>query len=287
MTRNGTFFLSVGYLVGLLLFGLLYFLITPIRSFLPSSFGPVPVGVPWFGALGAVLLSLKGIFEHEHDWSDTYWPWHLSRPLVGASVGIVAVLMLQAGILAVGSDPTPTQPALTGPVASPVATPGPAAGATPVATPLPAGLQAEAPPQRAPAPETPTGPAPLATPVPANLLYYLIAFLVGYREETFRSLLKRLTDLILASSEEGKPAPSIMAIDPAQAAHNVVTPVVIVGSGFTGAESVKFGAAPAKFKLDSDGQISAQAPVVADARQVAVTVTSGGGTATFYPFTYT
>ena len=61
----------------------------------------------------------------------------------------------------------------------------------------------------------------------------------------------------------------------------------IVGSGFTGTESIKFGAAPAKFKVDADGQLTAEAPVVAQTGAVAVTVATGGGTATFYPFTYT
>src|SRR5205814_7605200 len=105
--------------------------------FIPDTFGPLPVGVAWFGALGAVLISLTGVFEHEHDWDASYWPWHVARPLVGVAVGVVSVLIMQAGILAVGSTPTKTD-------------------------------------------------------VPKNLLYYLVAFLVGYREETFRELIKRL-----------------------------------------------------------------------------------------------
>jgi len=32
----------------------------------------VPVGVPWFGAVGAVLISLTGVFAHEHDWDPNY-----------------------------------------------------------------------------------------------------------------------------------------------------------------------------------------------------------------------
>ena len=112
---------------------------------LPSDWlGLVPLGVPWFGALGAVLISLSGVFEHRDHWDRSYWTWHWSRPLVGANLGIVSFIIFQAGILAVGSTPTPA-----------------------------------------------------ATAAPQNLLYYVIAFLVGYREESFRELIKRVADVIL------------------------------------------------------------------------------------------
>jgi hypothetical protein len=42
--------------------------IEPRRDF----FGPVPFLVPWFGAVGAVLLSLKGVFDHRYDWDIEY-----------------------------------------------------------------------------------------------------------------------------------------------------------------------------------------------------------------------
>ena len=108
---------------------------------LADSLGSVPLAVIWFGALGAVLISLTGIVEHAHDWDKSFALWHLSRPLVGASLAVIGVLIVQAGVLAIGSTPSASA-------------------------------------------ET-----------PKNLLYYLIAFLVGYREETFRELIKRLVDL--------------------------------------------------------------------------------------------
>jgi hypothetical protein len=274
MSHKATFFLALVYLLVLLVVGFGYSL--PIwadetkYSVIPRSFGPVPLGVPWFGALGAVLLSLKGIFDHQHDWNDTYWPWHTARPLVGASLAIVGVLILQSGILAVGSDPTPpprqtlTQPGPTLTV-SPGPTPAPGTGATT---------------------DGPGVPGPVSIPIPSNLLYYLVAFVVGYREQTFRSLLKRLTDVLLTPGDEGIQAPSISQVDPPEAPHDVATKVLIVGTGFTNTESVKLGGGVAKFQVDADGQITAETPVVSHAGSAVVSVSNKAGTATYYPFRF-
>ncbi|MGH8094719.1 MAG: IPT/TIG domain-containing protein [Chthoniobacterales bacterium] len=234
MKRQTVFIIAIVYLSVILVLGLLFFVKHDWFAFLDSAFGPVPLGVPWFGALGAVLISLTGVFEHEKDWDESYWPWHLARPLIGIALGVVAVLMFMAGVLAAGS------PA--------IATPN--------------------------------------TPVPKDLLYYLIAFLVGYREETFRELIKRLVDIVLAPGGASSPVPTISGVNPHQAPHNTPTPVVITGSHFTGTQSVKFGSAAAQpFKVDSDGQITATTPAVADG-QVSLTVTTKGGSASL-PFTFT
>ena len=124
MNRTQTFKMALAYLLALLILGVLYAL--TVLSFMPDTFVSVPVAVPWFGAVGAVLISLTGVFEHEHDWDDNYWPWHVARPFIGASLGVVSVLIFKAGILAVGSTPSPSPS------------------------------------------------------IPNNLLYYVMAFLVGY-----------------------------------------------------------------------------------------------------------
>ena len=36
-------------------------------------------------------------------------------------------------------------------------------------------------------------------------IYHVLAFIVGYREETFRDLLKRVTDLILRPGDKAQP----------------------------------------------------------------------------------
>lgn len=227
MSRSKTFAIAIVYLLVVLGVGLIFFVRRDWLFFVPQSFGPVPVAVPWFGALGAVLISLTGIFEHEHDWDPGLWPWHLARPLIGVALGVVSVLILQAGILAVGSAPQPEP-----------------------------------------------------KDIPKNLLYYLVAFLVGYREETFRELIKRLVDVILAPGGAGAGAPTIHQIDPAQAPHSTATQVVITGSGFTGTKSVKFGNSAAQFTVNSDGQLTATTPLVAAPAAVPVTVTTKSGSAT-------
>jgi hypothetical protein len=203
------------------------------RSLIPfgDSLGSVPLAVIWFGALGAVLISLTGIVEHAHDWDPSLALWHLSRPLVGASLAVVGVLIVQSGVLAAGS------------------TPGNAAGSAPVS-----GL-------------------------PKNLLYYLVAFLVGYREETFRELIKRLVDLIFTPAV-AKAAATITGLVPVTAAAAGGGAVVISGFGFTGATAVTFGSSSAVFKVDSDNQITATLPAGTQGQTVMVTVKGKTGSAT-------
>ena len=232
MDRKRIFFIALAYLFIILILGLLFFLRRQWLVFVPSAFGPVAVGVPWFGALGAVLISLTGVFEHEHDWDPGYWPWHLSRPLIGIGLGVVSVLILPAGILAVGSSPASQ------------------------------------------------------TDLPKNLLYYLVAFLVGYREETFRELIKRLVDVVLSPGTAKGPAPTVHLANPSQASHGAPTSIVLSGTGLTSTQSVKFGATTAQFKVDSDGQITVTTPTLPAAASVPLTITTKYGSATLQ-FTFT
>ena len=63
------------------------------------------------------------------------------------------------------------------------------------------------------------------------------------------------------------------------------TSVVITGSGFTGATSVKFGTAAATFHVDSDTQITATVPASAPAKgKISVTTPMGKATCST-PFT--
>jgi hypothetical protein len=233
MSRKAIFVISLLYLLVVLAVGLFFFIRRNWLFFVPDAFGPVAVGVPWFGALGAVLISLTGVFEHEHDWDSSYWPWHVARPLIGIAVGVVSVLILQAGILAVGSTPHP-QPSA----------------------------------------------------IPTNLLYYLIAFLVGYREETFRELIKRLVDLVLTPAGGRGTPPTIRLVNPTQAPHAAPTQVVLTGSGFSGTQSVKFRDLAARFTVDSDSQLTVTTPTAASIGDLPVTVTNKDGSAT-HQFTFT
>src|SRR5215831_7610005 len=205
MDRKRTFWTVFAYLLGLLILGVLFAF--SLLSFVPDAFLSVPVGVPWFGAVGAVLISLTGVFEHEHDWDPNYWPWHVARPFIGAVLGVVSMLIFKAGVLAVGATPSHNS-------------------------------------------------------IPTNLLYYVIAFAVGYREETFRELLKRLTDVIISPGSGNVAVPTITGVNPDHAPHNVPTPVVISGSGLSNTQTVRFGTAVAQFTLHSDGQLTATTPNV-------------------------
>lgn len=229
------FAVAIVYLVVLLAAGFVY--VTPLASQLgikvPNSIGPIAVGVPWFGALGAVLTSLSGVFDHRHDWDVDMRYWHFSRPLIGATLGIVAVLIFQAGVVVVNTQAT--SPSATG-----------------------------------------TG----------NILYYLIAFLIGYREETFRELIKRLGDVIL-SPGDGGPGPIIRVVSPDAGPSGGGTPVTISGANLKGTTDVHFGQARASaFRVDSDGQITATSPRATAAGPVLVSVTTKQGSATGGTFTY-
>jgi hypothetical protein len=232
MKRWHIFCVQIGWLIALGVLAAVYFVPKPPSGpYLHYHLGSLPVGVVWFGALGAVLISLTGIVEHASDWNPGFNLWHLSRPLVGAGLAVVAVIILQAGVLAAVSKPSGTL------------------------------LEA-----------------------PQNLLYYLVAFLVGYREETFRDLIKRLVDLILAPA--ATPAkPTITSLAPVNGPVAGGGTVKILGSGFVGANSVTFGSATATFKVDSDAQISADLPASQAPGPVIVTVKTKGGAATA-SFTY-
>jgi len=117
--------------------------IPAFRDMLPPAVAGVPISIPWFGALGAVLTGLYGIFDHGHrDWQRRYNAWYVARPFTGAALGTVAYLIFVGVIRATG-----LQPATQDPV--------------------------------------------------GKLVYFALAFIVGFREETFRLLIARLGDLVM------------------------------------------------------------------------------------------
>jgi hypothetical protein len=114
-----------------------------LRDAVPPTVAGVPISIPWFGALGATLISLYGIFDHgQRDWERSLNKWHVSRPLTGAVLGTMGFILFAAVIRAAGL-----------------------------------------------APGTPD--------VVGKLVYFAVAFVVGFREETFRLLIKRVADLII------------------------------------------------------------------------------------------
>lgn len=63
----------------------------------------------WFGALGGVIIRLKGIYEHStgpNGWDRSYNLWHFGRPMSGAIAGLMTVVLLKA----VNANGEPTRP---------------------------------------------------------------------------------------------------------------------------------------------------------------------------------
>jgi hypothetical protein len=118
-----------------------------LRDVVPAVVAGVPISIPWFGALGAVMIGLYGVFDHGHrDWERRLNNWHVARPFTGAVLGTTGVVLFVSVIRAAGF--------------------------------------------------TPAGPDSLG-----KLVYFAIAFVVGFREETFRMLIKRVADLLVGPGQ--------------------------------------------------------------------------------------
>jgi hypothetical protein len=128
---------------------------------IPDPIGDViPVGVPWFGALGAILISLYGVFDHNDRWDPKWNFWHMARPVAGVVLGTIAYLIFIGIINATGATPTTGADAAEG-----------------------------------------SGPVPVSNLIP----YYVLAFVVGFREQTFRALIQRAVDVLLGPGEDARP----------------------------------------------------------------------------------
>ncbi len=62
------------------------------------------------------------------------------------------------------------------------------------------------------------------------IIYYVVAFLVGYREETFRDLIKRATDLIMQPATKPPPAPAVAIKEGGVPSSQISFPSTAVGT---------------------------------------------------------
>jgi IPT/TIG domain-containing protein len=220
-SRGGVFFLQLLYLAALGALAGMYFSDVLIHR---TVLGTLPIAVPWWGALGAVMLSLTGVFENRRNWLKSYAYWHISRPFVGVAFASFAVLAFQAGVLAVGSNTNPS--------------PGSTTAATAVTN-------------------------------PKYLFYYLVAFIVGYREETARALVKRVGDVIIgpgaattttpgSTDTTTASAPSITNLEPATGPAD--TSVTVTGTGMSQVDGVTVAGAEVAFKAPSDTMLTFTIP---------------------------
>jgi hypothetical protein len=147
------FVLELVYLIGLLVLGVVYVREDQFAAFISDPLEILPVA--WFGAVGAVSISLRGVFDHNMSWNPKWNYWHIARPLTGAVLGSIGYLLFVTAAEAATGPSENTDPGTTGAVVS-----------------------------------------------------YLIGFVIGYREETFRELIKRFTDLILSPAGTDTEPPS-------------------------------------------------------------------------------
>jgi len=155
-------------------------------SALPNPIGGIiPLAVPWFGALGAVTISIYGAVAHYDDWQTKFNAWHVVRPAIGAITGTMAYLILIGVIQATGTTPSMTAAAKN-------------------------------------------------TTSAASITYLVVAFVVGYREDTFRTLVKRVVDVLLSPGDV-KTAPTV-SVEPSPIgfAENRSTRVATVTNSGTG-----------------------------------------------------
>jgi hypothetical protein len=137
--------LEATYLVVLLLAAVVYITVPSLRL-IPDPIGPIPLGVPFFGGLGGVLIRCFGIFFHNEEWDRSYLYWYLFGPLIGFALGAVAYLIFVVTIQATGTKANTN----------------------------------------------------------GGMVYYLVAFLAGYREEVFQQLIQHAIDVILKPGEPAK-----------------------------------------------------------------------------------
>jgi hypothetical protein len=53
----------------------------------------------WFGALGGIVISLKGVYDHccdRGDWDECFNLWHVGRPFSGGLTGLITLVLLLA-----------------------------------------------------------------------------------------------------------------------------------------------------------------------------------------------
>ncbi len=98
LSRKVIFFYDLAVLAMLILVGVLYVKCPHFFTLGGDSLN-LAIESMWFGALGGVIISLKGIYDHSGGpggWDVSYNLWHFGRPLSGAIAGLMTVVLLKA-----------------------------------------------------------------------------------------------------------------------------------------------------------------------------------------------
>src|SRR5215468_36777 len=99
-TRPAIFWYDVGIIVLLAIIAIGYFEFRQqVDSFLAKPVAALALRAMWFAALGGIVISLKGVYDHggkAGGWDDGFSLWHFGRPLSGAIAGLITVVLLSA-----------------------------------------------------------------------------------------------------------------------------------------------------------------------------------------------
>ena len=102
--------LQIAYIFGLIGLSITYANVPELRRLIHDPAGPIPLSVPWWGALGAITISMTGIFRNREKWNSSFNAWHMSRPIVGAIAGSIGYLIFIAVIRSTGASPPKSAP---------------------------------------------------------------------------------------------------------------------------------------------------------------------------------
>jgi hypothetical protein len=97
--------LQLAYIIGLIGLSIAYANVPELRRLVHDRAGPIPLSVPWWGALGAITISMTGIFRNRDRWDSSFNPWHVSRPVIGAIAGSIGYLIFITVIRSSGANP--------------------------------------------------------------------------------------------------------------------------------------------------------------------------------------
>lgn len=70
------------------------------QTLVPVDFRRLALHSTWFGTMGGIVISLKGVYDHQPGqapgWNDGFNLWHFGRPVSGGIVGFMTLVLLQA-----------------------------------------------------------------------------------------------------------------------------------------------------------------------------------------------
>jgi hypothetical protein len=96
--RTSIFAYDLILLVVLVIVGTLYLKYPQPSAFLEKA-PRLAIEAMWFGSLGGIIISLKGIYDHSEGpdgWDPSFNLWHIGRPISGAIAGLITLVLLDA-----------------------------------------------------------------------------------------------------------------------------------------------------------------------------------------------